>query len=200
MDKAIIIFVRHPELGKVKTRLAASVGNEKALLIYKLLIAHTYKLVKDLPFDVYVYYTVEIIEQDVWNSKNIIKKRQKGNDLGEKMQNAFSEVFFESHSKVVIIGSDCYELTTQIINEAFDATGNDKVVIGPAKDGGYYLLGLYKHLPEIFKDISWSTAKVLEQTTNILQRLQYPYQMMPMLNDIDEEKDLNEELKMKAGL
>ena len=200
MDKAIIIFVRHPELGKVKTRLAASVGNEKALLIYKLLIAHTYNLIKDFPFDVYVYYADKIIEHDVWNGKNIIKKKQSGKDLGEKMQNAFSEVFFESHSKVVIIGSDCYELSTKIINDAFDAIGNDKVVIGPAKDGGYYLLGLHKNLPEIFKNIAWSTPKVFEQTTNILQHLQCTYQLMPILNDIDEEKDLNEELKVKAGL
>ena len=190
MNAALIIFVRHPELGKVKTRLAATIGNENALKVYKLLLQHTYDLIKYLPLPVYVYYTSEIIADDLWYGNNIIKKQQKGNDLGEKMSNAFKEVFSNGHKKVVIIGSDCYELTTEIINESINALYNNETVIGPAKDGGYYLLGMKAPFKNVFENIEWSTATVFKKTMEMFSENNISVSVLIELNDVDTEDDI----------
>jgi rSAM/selenodomain-associated transferase 1 len=190
LNEAIIIFVRHPELGKVKTRLAATIGNENALKVYQFLLKHTYSLIKDLPLHVYVYYAGEIIKDDLWDGNNINKKQQTGNDLGEKMRNAFNEVFSIGYTKVVIIGSDCYELTEGIINQSFDEMDNAETVIGPAKDGGYYLLGMKEPIKNIFENIEWSTDTVFKKTMKKISEKKITVSILDELNDVDTEDDI----------
>ena len=171
--KAIIIFVRNPELGKVKTRLAKSVGDESALKIYNFLLQHTVKITEKLNVDKYIYYSENIYRNDMWNPDIFRKKLQTGNDLGERMENAFSEIFGMGYEKVLIVGSDIYELEQKDIENAFESLETSKFVIGPATDGGYYLLGMTQLKPEIFQNKTWGTNSVLEETLNDLYNEKY---------------------------
>jgi uncharacterized protein len=192
---AVIIFVRHPQLGRVKTRLASTMGDEKAMAIYKILLQHTYSLIQNSTIPVYVYYTDNIVQDDLWQGKNIIKKQQNGTDLGSRISNAFSHVFAAGHQKVIIIGSDCYELTAPVLIAAFNTLEQKDAVIGPAADGGYYLLGLKKMLPAVFENIRWSTDSVKDETINILKEHNYTFSLLQTLTDVDEEKDLPQAIK-----
>jgi uncharacterized protein len=192
---AVIIFVRHLQKGRVKTRLASTMGDDKALAIYKLLLAHTYSLVQNGKIPVYVYYADDIVQDDLWQGEYIIKKQQHGTDLGNRMSNAFGDVFAAGHQKVVIIGSDCFELSPAEMIAAFNALEEKDAVIGPAADGGYYLLGLKKMIPAIFENIAWSTASVKNDTVKILEQNKYTFFLLQTLTDVDEEKDLPQAIK-----
>ena len=190
MSSALIIFVRNPELGKVKTRLAKTMGDQEALKVYKFLLQHTKEIISQLNLPIFIYYSELIDQFDIWKGEQYHSKIQSGNDLGEKMYNAFSEVLAEKYSKVVIIGSDCYELSTEIIKKGFDKLDNCDVVIGPAKDGGYYLLGLKTPILELFEKKQWSSSTVFEDTVHDINRLHLSAAYLPLLTDIDEEKDI----------
>jgi rSAM/selenodomain-associated transferase 1 len=111
------------------------------------------------------------------------------------MKVAFAEVFKKPHYPVIIIGTDCIELTSEIISNAFRQLNHYDVVIGPAKDGGYYLLGLKNPTPKIFDNIIWSTNTVLSETIKRVQKLDLTHCFMPVLSDVDVETDLNDELR-----
>ena len=164
MTSVLIIFVKNPVLGKVKTRLADALGEENALLIYQKLLQHTCLVTGNIIADKYVFYLEFINHNDLWKNEVYKKKLQHGNDLGERMKNAFELLFQKGYKEIVIIGSDCYELTEEIIMNAFGELKQKDVVIGPAKDGGYYLLGMNIFIPELFTGKSWSTNKVLQET------------------------------------
>jgi uncharacterized protein len=185
LKNALIIFVRHPKLGKVKTRLAASVGNEKALAIYNKLLQHTHTITVDVPADKFVFYADDVPEHDLWNGYYKLQQQQT-QDLGERMLHAFKHVFTLGYNKVCIIGSDCYELNTTTIINAFSSLHEKDVVIGPANDGGYYLLGLHKPEAALFDGIRWSTNTVLQTTLEKTHRLQLSYTLLETLMDMDE--------------
>lgn len=191
--RLLMLFVRNPELGKVKTRLAASVGPETALDIYLHLLRHTRDITQELPMDKAVYYSERIEENDLWPGQFYQKKLQPAaGDLGDKMKAAFETAFADGYTAVVIIGSDCLQLTADIINEAFEGLEDHEVVIGPALDGGYYLLGM-KHLhPELFQDKRWSTEHVFPDTLYDIERLHLSHTLLPYLSDVDELEDLQE--------
>jgi uncharacterized protein len=188
MKQALIIFVRRPEAGKVKTRLAAGIGAENALAVYLKLLHHTRDVaLASAACDPYIFAT-ESQPHDLW--KDFFHEHQAGGDLGTKMSHAFDSLFQKNYEKVVIIGSDCPDLSARHISEAFDSLNKYDVVLGPAQDGGYYLLGMKKNYPEIFMEKKWSTPLVFEQTVHTLKKLQLQYQLLPTLVDIDEAKDL----------
>ncbi|WP_462255057.1 TIGR04282 family arsenosugar biosynthesis glycosyltransferase [Ferruginibacter sp.] len=190
MKSALIIFVRNPILSKVKTRLAATIGDEKTLLVYKHLLQHTKSISQLVAPTKFVFYADYLNEDDVWNSYE--KRLQTGNNLGERMKNAFEEVFSLGFNKICIIGSDCYELTSRVIAEAFENLQTCKTVIGPAIDGGYYLLGMQHPFKDIFSNIEWSTEKVFIETINKINMQSLTCHLLTSLNDIDEEKDLRQ--------
>lgn len=195
MKKALIIFVRKPEKGKVKTRLAATVGEDAALYIYQKLLKHTAAVAKSTGIDTFVFYAGEIEEDDLWNEISSFKRKQKETDLGGRMKAAFAEVFENGYSHVVIIGSDCPHLSVQHIQEAFHALQNNDVVIGPASDGGYYLLGMKNVHASLFENIAWSTNTVYQRTIHILEGNSLSFFPLPVLTDVDEANDLPEEWK-----
>jgi uncharacterized protein len=190
MQNAIIIFVRNPELGKVKTRLAATIGDEKTLAVYKALLQHTRSIVDDVHADKFVFYTDAINPNDIWN--DYFKLIQSTGDLGKKMQDAFKLVFNLGYNHVCIIGSDCYDLSTATIREAFTALKTKEVVLGPANDGGYYLLGTRHIYVALFEDKQWSTATVLANTEKDCKDLNLSYHLLPTLVDIDDIEDLKQ--------
>ena len=188
--KAIILFTKNPELGKVKTRLAKTIGNEKALHIYKKLLVHTQEIVTPVQADKFVFYSDFITKDDQWDTASFHKKVQYGTDLGTKMANAFQEIFKLGYQSVCIIGSDCYELNTQGIEEAFSALEKNDTVIGPTFDGGYYLLGMNAYQEALFQDKTWSTDSVYTDTIRDFKNLRLSYFDLEKLSDIDEEQDL----------
>lgn len=188
MKEALIIFVRNPVLGKVKSRLASTIGGEKALQVYKHLLNHTKSITEKLPLAKFVYYADAVTENDIWNGYE--KKLQCGNTLGERMQMAFSELFSAGYSGICIIGSDCHAISSADIESAFEKLNQHDLVIGPAADGGYYLLGCKKNIPELFINKKWGSPAVLEATLADAVKLKLSVYKLQMLNDIDEEKDL----------
>ena len=195
MKKGLIIFVRHPELGKVKTRLAASIGDEATLIIYQKLLQHTFNISNSIDADKHVFYSEKVIEDDLWEGERFFKGLQQDTDLGNRMKHAFEKVFEKGYEKVGIIGSDSYELSAQIITDAFERLDQTDIVIGPAKDGGYYLLALKDYVKDIFQNIEWSTEKVLRQTIEVIKQKGYSYALLPLLTDVDTIDDLPQQWK-----
>lgn len=179
----ILIFTRNPELGKCKTRLAKTIGDENALTIYKMLLQHTADVVEQINCDKAVYYSVKVRTDDIWDDSIYKKHQQNGADLGYRMQNAFKESFKAGYEKVLIVGSDLYDLKPKHIQEAFNRLDNNDVVIGPAEDGGYYLLGMKTLLPDIFENKNWGTDTVRAATLNDLKTKKVA--LLEILNDID---------------
>ena len=185
--KALIIFTRNPELGTCKTRLARTIGDEATLEIYKHLLKHTASVSKNLTVDRFVFYSETIKKDDIWDTISFRKKLQNGADLGNRMENAFSEIFNLGYEKVIIIGSDVLDLEEGIIADAFEKLDHHDTVIGPAKDGGYYLLGMTVFNPSLFKNKVWGTASVLQNTLKDLEKRNIF--LLKELNDIDTFED-----------
>lgn len=187
----LMIFLKPFIEGKVKTRLAKSIGNKKALEVYKALVYHTLKEAKKLPDNVKIYY---FYSEDPSNSNKVPGEHkfhiQEGTTLGDKMAAAFDWAEQQAYSKKIIIGSDCAELSVVNLNEAFSKLGNHEMVIGPAKDGGYYLIGMKKLYPEIFRGIQWSTNSVYNSTIDKIESNALSYATLEILSDIDDVEDL----------
>ena len=190
MENQLIIFAKNPVLGKVKTRLSATIGDEKALDVYKELLDHTCAIASKAKGDKIVYYSDFVNNDDLWKRANFTQALQHGDDLGQRMSNAFKEAFKSFKGKVVIIGTDCKELSTEIIDQAFSGLEYADIVIGPALDGGYYLIGMKSLEEELFKNIEWSTSAVLEQTIDKVDTKRLSFLLLKTLSDIDNEEDL----------
>ena len=190
--KALIVFAKNLEKGKVKTRLAKEIGTQKALEIYKECCIHTMTNTFDIPARKMLFYSDYIENGDLWGSDDFAKFVQNGNDLGDRMMHAF-RVAFDKSVKAIIIGTDCMELTRDLINEAFDRLDDHDFVVGPANDGGYYLLGMNAFYPELFQNMEWSTDTVLEKTLSKINAEQSVYRL-PELIDIDTIEDLEKSM------
>jgi hypothetical protein len=189
MSKSVlIVFQKNEILGKVKTRLAASIGNEKALEVYQLLIQHTYSILHQTDVKCMVFYSDYIPETK--SNLDFDYRLQFGSDLGERMKNAFATVFIEGFDQAVIIGTDCAELNLDHLKQAFLKLKQYDTVIGPALDGGYYLLGMNSLIPELFSNISWSSDQVLQQSISKLKLLNRSVTLLESLSDIDRIEDL----------
>lgn len=194
-----MVFMKNPVKGKVKTRLAKTVGDDKALEIYEMLLEYTESIAAPLKnCEKAIFYSDNIDANDLWKENNNCQKYiQDGNDLGERMKNAFDFAFKNKYEKVVIIGTDCHELKTEILESAFTFLDCNDVVIGPATDGGYYLLGMKSVHKELFENMQWSTENVLLDTIKAIQNLNLHYHLLPALTDLDTEENFIEMKKMK---
>ena len=190
-DRLLIIFVKNPELGKVKSRLAATIGAQEALRVYNKLLDHTIAITKNLPVTKVVYYSEFIDTDDKWDGTLFKKQMQSKGDLGARMADAFQWGFHNGYKQVCIIGSDCFELTPETIMQTFRSLENHQVVIGPAEDGGYYLLGMNQFFERLFKNKRWSTDSVMADTVSDLKELGVDFSRLEMLKDVDIEQDLD---------
>jgi uncharacterized protein len=196
-ERALIIFIRKPELGKVKTRLAASIGDEKALVIYEKLLEHTRVVAQNSNCDKYLFSTTDV-ETVHWKSFNVAT--QIGGSLGEKMLAAFEMVFNDGYQKTIIIGSDCPQLSSELIDDAFEKLNFYDVVIGPANDGGYYLLGMKKTYNKLFANKDWGTGTVLSDTKKTIADLSLSAYELQVLTDVDVKEDVPSEWKQELGI
>lgn len=189
--RLLIIFVKNQVEGKVKTRLAETVGNEQALRIYKKLTDYTYSVADAVDADRQVWYSDFNAKDDVWDESERVyaKKLQEGSGLGERMHYAFNDAFENGYQKVAVIGSDCAELSADLISESYQRLEENDLVIGPSEDGGYYLLAMNKCYGQLFDGIYWSTPQVLPQTLEIARRLDLSVHLLPELNDVDTKED-----------
>jgi rSAM/selenodomain-associated transferase 1 len=191
MKNGLIIFIRNPEKGKVKSRLAKDLGEDKTLTVYNFLLQYTRDICAKVNASRFVFYSDNIDHSDIWDKHFFTKYLQEGKDLGERMSNAFSNVFNLGFKNLSIIGSDCYELTANHIKDSFLQLEKHDVVIGPSKDGGYYLLGMKKLHSELFNNKNWGCDDVLQNTIDNLNQHKLKFIELPALNDIDTIKDLS---------
>ncbi len=183
----LIVLAKNGELGKVKTRLAKSIGDQQALEVYNYLFNYTERVIQRLVnCDVHVYFSDRILEE---NYRGYSKFVQTGNDLGERMCQAFKNGFELGYERVLGIGTDLPDLTVEIINKAINALEDRDLVFGPATDGGYYLLGMKQCHSCIFENKRWSTENLLQVTLDELREQKFTIHLLESLNDIDTYED-----------
>lgn len=189
MSLILLIFCKNPRLGKVKTRLAATVGDAEALRIYRILLSKTREAALLVDVERRLFYSDLVETTDEWPETHFRKRAQAGHDLGERMENAFREAFRDGASKVVIIGSDCPDLSGALLREAFQRLDEADFVLGPASDGGYYLLGMKTLEASLFRNMEWSVSTVGAETLHRIRGLGKSCFLMPVLDDVDTEED-----------
>lgn len=191
---ALIIFIRNPVRGVVKTRLASAIGDDRAFQVYQRLLEYTRSITRSINARKLLFYSDWINISDAWENDAYDKRLQVGTNLGERMRQAYETVFTEfggvPNGKVVIIGSDCMEITATLIDAAFQLLDDHDLVIGPASDGGYYLLGMKRLYPALFESKAWSTETVFKDTIDDAARLGLSHAELPVLSDIDDLDDL----------
>nr|WP_239121419.1 TIGR04282 family arsenosugar biosynthesis glycosyltransferase [Spirulina major] len=190
-----MIFTRYPEAGKTKTRLIPALGAEGAAQLQRKMTEHTLKQaqkllkIRSLSLEIYFSGGDETLMQS-WLGPEWVYVPQATGDLGERIQTAFKQGFAEGMERIVIVGVDCPDLNCDRLSEAFETLQNNDLVLGEAEDGGYYLVGLSRYLPQLFQDINWGTSQVLQQTLKIAESLGCAIAKLPILGDIDYPEDL----------
>lgn len=196
----LIVFTRYPQPGKAKTRLIPVLGAEGAAALQRQMTELTLNQVQKAMnlhrFTVEIWFAgttspeLDRTSMQNWLGRNWVYQTQGAGDLGTKLSQAFQVAFAEGMKRVVTIGTDCPELDTNILIQAFRALEDHDLVLGPATDGGYYLIGLRQFVPELFADIAWSTAVVLQQTIDIAEQAGLSIAYLDALTDIDRPEDL----------
>lgn len=194
-ENRLIVFVRYPSPGAVKKRLARRVGSAEAAKIYQQLAETVVtKTAPAAPEDyaVEICFTPEEHESLVreWLKGAAFFSPQQGRDLGGRMSNAFLRAFADGHAKALLIGSDCPDISRTIVGRGFMLLDTHDIVLGPARDGGYYLIGLRRPEPELFCGVDWGTELVLQQTLDKINDAGLTAALLPQLRDIDRIEDL----------
>lgn len=188
MESLLLVFAKTPLLGKVKTRLAETLGQEKALWVYQQLLVKTEGVVQQVFSKVVVFYAGQSASDFRGCFKDFQKKPQQGKDLGARMYHAFEWGFAQGYPKVIGIGADLWNLDQGTIEGALSALDATDVVLGPANDGGYYLIGMRTFHPELFKNKTWSSPDLMRETLKDLQSKRVA--LLEEKSDIDSYKDL----------
>lgn len=194
-NNAVIVFIKSPEKGRVKTRLAQGVGDTAALALYRCFVMDVLDMVRSTPWALRVYYYPENAFPRIrsWLGDDLDLFPQKGFTLGEKMENALTDTFTAGYEKAVLIGSDLPDLPAEIIDTAFKRLDRCGAAIGPSRDGGYYLIGFTTKgfFPKIFHGIPWGTNQVFNLTLGRFMDHHVAHYTLPLWQDIDTQKDLS---------
>lgn len=186
--RLVIVFAKNIVLGKVKTRLAKTIGDNAAFEVYKHLIDITeQETLRLTDCDLRVYFS-DVVIQAKW--PNTDKFVQQGDDLGERMFNAFQDGFDDGYTHIIGVGADLPDLSAEIMRKGLEALQSYDTVFGPSEDGGYYLIGMNRLIPEIFENKPWSTDDLLTITLRELSMFGISYVTLNELNDVDTIEDL----------
>jgi rSAM/selenodomain-associated transferase 1 len=187
-DNLLAILVKYPDAGFVKTRLARSIGESRAASLYRLFVEVTMERTEDSRYGRVVFYAPPEKGKEIalWLGESTERRPQEGNDLGERMHNAFRYAFRRGVGATVIIGTDCPLIDSAVICGAFHRLESHQCVIGPSADGGYYLLGLSSPCEALFREIDWGTDKVLAQTLRAARSLNLSYSLLEERFDVDD--------------
>ncbi len=201
--RCVIVFLKVPQKSRVKTRLSKFLGPEIAVDIYRNFVADILGMLNKSPYRIIVgYYPPHAQSEAVeWLGPGYTLMPQKGNNLGKRMANAFDKIFSKGYQHALLIGTDFPDLPESIVNEAFKSLDNNDAVIGPAVDGGYYLIGFNSStfLPQIFDDMPWGTEDVFEITVKTFQNNKSKIHVLPKWRDIDTYEDLDFFIKTHGG-
>jgi rSAM/selenodomain-associated transferase 1 len=193
-DRCLLFFVKYPEKGNVKSRLAAVIGDDSAVSIYKSIVVQMLSTLKKGLFPLYICFFPKKAQKPIknWLGWKYRYMPQKGKDLGERMRNGFIDGFALGYERIVLIGSDLPDLPMKYIEEAFESLKEMDAVIGPAVDGGYYLIGFNQSTfsPQVFEGIAWGTKNVFGETIKKLKRFRRVVYTLPYQRDIDTVEDL----------
>ena len=195
-QEQLIIFTRYPEPGKAKTRLAHALGDQGAADMHKKLTEQTLAKIRQLQdmrtVEVLIYFAGgDLQHMEEWLGAGFIYQPQESGDLGKRLAGACSDAFRRGYRRVVIIGSDCPDLTATHIGQAFEALYDKDLVLGPATDGGYYLIGMNRENRSLFTQIPWGTETVMESTLKAGAKLGLAIKTLETLSDVDRPEDLN---------
>lgn len=198
MTIGLLIFTRYPEPGRSKTRLIPFLGAEGAAQLHRQMAAHTLHQARSLteeisePLEITVWFTGgDFALMKTWLGSGITYQMQPAGDLGHRLLSALEHHFQHNAHPALVIGSDCPALTVPILIQALDALADHDLVLGPAEDGGYYLIGMKEVIPRLFANISWSSEQVLGESLAIAQQLGLSTALLPQLTDIDRPADLH---------
>jgi rSAM/selenodomain-associated transferase 1 len=194
-ENLLMVFVKYPTPGSVKQRLAQHLGTDRAAEIYKKIAEAIVQKVTPASSADYIMEICFSPQEDEklvrrWLVENEYFYPQQGSDLGERMSNAFLQAFAAGNTKALLIGSDCPDISRTIVNRGFMLLDTQDVVLGPAHDGGYYLIGLCWPEKELFSNIDWGTGRVLQQTLDKISAANLTVALLPELRDIDRIEDL----------
>ena len=191
----LILFTRYPEPGRTKKRLIPALGSEEAAALHRRMAEQTLTIARELkmirPVEIELHYEggdEHLMRQ--WLGPGLKFVAQSKGNLGRRMATAFQNAFQSGASRVVIIGTDCPELTSEILSSGFDGLATTELMLGPARDGGYYLIGLRRPVPALFADIPWGTEAVFQRTIAIAKQIGLTIKQLPVLADIDRPEDL----------
>lgn len=194
MENSLILFVKAPVPGNVKTRLVPPLTRDEAAELYRGWVKDLCRTVLTLKgVSLRIAYEPHPLFPDVsWTGQTEIPFfAQTGDDLGQKMRRAFEIAFKSGAQRAVIIGSDSPGLPASLIEDSFRALGSNRLVLGPAQDGGYYLIGFQgRAVPEVFDNVAWSTSQVLGQTLENAKKCNLSLQILPEYFDVDLPEDL----------
>lgn len=201
MRDCVLFFVKYPEPGMVKTRIADMSSPEAAADFYRVFVEEKLAELKaGCDADIIVCYYPESAGQVMcsWLGKGYRFLGQKGGDLGRRMENAFREAFFMGYDRAVLAGSDIPGLTCEIIGAALDGVDRDTASIGPAEDGGYYIIGFHRSgfVPEVFRKVEWSAGDVFSNTVDRLEEAGRRCAGLPQLDDLDTIEDVEEHVAL----
>jgi rSAM/selenodomain-associated transferase 1 len=195
LSDQLIIFIRYPEPGKAKTRLIPALGSEGAADLHRRMSEHTLGWVRNLqnrlPISVEVRYeggNEDLFRQ--WLGPAFFYRSQGEGDLGERMARAMTEALQEGKERVILVGTDCPRLQGVQVQRALEELTRNDIVFGPANDGGYYLIGVRKVIPQLFIAIPWGTGEVLAKTLRIADKMQLRVFLLEPLDDVDRPEDL----------
>ena len=197
MSCAVVVFGREPIPGRVKSRLAVGVGEEVAALVYRELLGHTLRVAGSIDADV-VLALAEPPARGWRPERAVAVEVQVAGDLGRRLADAFARRFAEGYRRVVVVGSDCPELAPHHFRAAFDGLAMHPIVLGPAWDGGYWLVGARAPGVDLFRDIPWSTGQVLEATRARLRAVDAGWLELERLHDLDTDADLRRVLAQES--
>lgn len=187
MTDGILVFVKNPILGQVKTRLARRVGQRPALEIYQELLEYTLRVALLPHARRWVAYSDFVPEEDAWQRNGFEPLLQASSpDLGVRLDRAVLQAFAEGIQRLLVIGSDCPELKESHLTQALHCLLDHQAVLGPCHDGGYYLLGLRQPLASLFWRMPWSTDQVFAETVRRLEQAGWTWAALETLSDLDE--------------
>jgi uncharacterized protein len=188
--RLLILLVSNPSEGNGLSQLSAEIGEKKAGEVYMHLLAHHLQCSFPIDADKAVFYSDFIDDKDVWKKSGYKQFLQEGKDPGLKIINAFNQAFSKGYSRVIVIGTESFEMNTELLDEAFDKLDENEVVIGPSLKNDYYLIGLNSMQKELFLDKNWGEDNLFLDTVLDIKKLKLKYQILKTLNKVVNLEDL----------
>lgn len=200
-ENALAILTKNPVKGKVKTEIAKQIGDAMALKVYLQLLKHTRLVVEELDFcEKKLFYDEFIPSRDNWSEEHFEKYVQGEGGLGQRLERTYKFLFDEGFEKVVVISPDCPDMSGLRIKQAFTLLNTKDFVLGPLRDGGYYLFGMKQYHPGLLENTPFDNGTAFQSTLEIIDKMGASYKVLPELYDVDAADEIPDRLRQAVGL